>query len=172
MKIKFKTVVKILVACDENRVIGKNNTLIWHLPADLKRFKELTTGQVIIMGRKTYESIGRPLPNRINIVITRQTGYQPEGVIIVHSLEEALLKAKSLHRGDIYVVGGAEIYEQSMDLADEIELTQLHDIFDGDAFFPIIDEQIWQMVSKERGVTDEKNPYQYSFVRYVRKVVV
>lgn len=171
MKIKFKTVVKILVACDENRVIGKNNTLIWHLPADLKRFKELTTGQVIIMGRKTYESIGRPLPNRINIVITRQTGYQPEGVIIVHSLEEALLKAKSLHRGDIYVVGGAEIYEQSMDLADEIELTQLHDIFDGDAFFPIIDEQIWQMVSKERGVTDEKNPYQYSFVRYVRKVV-
>lgn len=163
--------VKILVACDENRVIGKNNTLIWHLPADLKRFKELTTGQVIIMGRKTYESIGRPLPNRINIVITRQTGYQPEGVIIVHSLEEALLKAKSLHRGDIYVVGGAEIYEQSMDLADEIELTQLHDIFDGDAFFPIIDEQIWQMVSKERGVTDEKNPYQYSFVRYVRKVV-
>lgn len=172
MKIKFKTVVKILVACDENRVIGKNNTLIWHLPADLKRFKELTTGQVIIMGRKTYESIGRPLPNRINIVITRQTGYQPEGVIIVHSLEEALLKAKSLHRGDIYVVGGAEIYEQSMGLADEIELTQLHDIFDGDAFFPIIDEQIWQMVSKERGVTDEKNPYQYSFVRYVRKVVV
>ena len=171
MKIKFKTVVKILVACDENRVIGKNNTLIWHLPADLKRFKELTTGQVIIMGRKTYESIGRPLPNRINIVITRQTGYQPEGVIIVHSLEEALLKAKSLHRGDIYVVGGAEIYEQSMDLADEIELTQLHDIFDGDAFFPIIDEQIWQKVSKERGVTDEKNPYQYSFVRYVRKVV-
>ncbi len=171
MKIKFKTVVKILVACDENRVIGKNNTLIWHLPADLKRFKELTTGQVIIMGRKTYESIGRPLPNRINIVITRQTGYQPEGVIIVHSLEEALLKAKSLHRGDIYVVGGAEIYEQSMDLADEIELTQLHDIFDGDAFFPIIDEQIWQMVSKERGVTDEKNPYQYSFVKYVRKVV-
>jgi dihydrofolate reductase len=171
LKIKFKTVVKILVACDENRVIGKNNTLIWHLPADLKRFKELTTGQVIIMGRKTYESIGRPLPNRINIVITRQTGYQPEGVIIVHSLEEALLKAKSLHRGDIYVVGGAEIYEQSMGLADEIELTQLHDIFDGDAFFPIIDEQIWQMVSKERGVTDEKNPYQYSFVRYVRKVV-
>lgn len=163
--------VKILVACDENRVIGKNNTLIWHLPADLKRFKELTTGQVIIMGRKTYESIGRPLPNRINIVITRQTGYQPTGVIIVHSLEEALLKAKSLHRGDIYVVGGAEIYLQSMDLADEIELTQLHDIFDGDAFFPIIEEQNWQMVSKERGITDEKNPYQYSFVRYVRKVV-
>ncbi|MEY4383580.1 MAG: Dihydrofolate reductase [Bacteroidota bacterium] len=166
MKIKFQKVIKILVACDEKRVIGKNNTLIWHLPADLKRFKELTTGNVIIMGRKTFDSIGRPLPNRLNIVITRQTNYQQEGVIIVHSLEEAILKAKSLHRGDIYIVGGAEIYQMAMKLADEIEVTLLHDIFDGDAFFPEIDPTIWKEISSERGVTDEKNPYQYSFKKY------
>ena len=168
MKIKFQKVIKILVACDENRVIGKNNALIWHLPADLKRFKELTTGNVIIMGRKTFDSIGRPLPNRITIVITRQMDYQQEGVIIVHSLEEAILKPKSLHRGDIYIVGGAEIYQQAMEFADEIELTLLHDIFEGDTFFPVIDAAIWQEVSRVRGLTDEKNPYQYSFVTYRR----
>ena len=168
MKIKFQKVIKILVACDENRVIGKNNALIWHLPADLKRFKELTTGNVIIMGRKTFDSIGRPLPNRTTIVITRQMDYQQEGVIIVHSLEEAILKAKSLHRGDIYIVGGAEIYRMAMEVADEIELTLLHDIFEGDAFFPEIDSTVWKEVCKERGVTDDKNPYQYSFVTYRR----
>jgi dihydrofolate reductase len=161
-------VIKILVACDEKYVIGKNNTLIWHLPADLKRFKELTTGNVIIMGRKTFDSIGRPLPNRTSIVITRQTDYKQEGVIIVHSLEEAILKAKSLHRGDIYIVGGAEIYRMAMEVADEIELTFLHDIFEGDAFFPEIDPTVWKVISKERGITDEKNPYQYSFIRYRR----
>jgi dihydrofolate reductase len=161
-------VIKILVACDEKYVIGKNNTLIWHLPADLKRFKELTTGNVIIMGRKTFDSIGRPLPNRTSIVITRQTDYKQEGVIIVHSLEEAILKAKSLHRGDIYIVGGAEIYRMAMEVADEIELTLLHDIFEGDAFFPEIDPTVWKVISKERGITDEKNPYQYSFIRYRR----
>ncbi len=168
MKIKFQKVIKILVACDEKYVIGKNNTLIWHLPADLKRFKELTTGNVIIMGRKTFDSIGRPLPNRTSIVITRQTDYKQEGVIIVHSLEEAILKAKSLHRGDIYIVGGAEIYRMAMEVADEIELTLLHDIFEGDAFFPEIDPTVWKVISKERGITDEKNPYQYSFIRYRR----
>lgn len=169
MKIKFKTLVKILVACDENRVIGKNNELIWHLPADLKRFKELTTGNVIIMGRKTYDSIGRPLPNRINIVVTRQSDFKKEGVIVVNSLEEAILKGKSLHRGDIYIVGGAEIYQQALHVVEEIDLTLIHDIFEGDAFFPLIDEQTWTLTSKIRGVTDEKNPFQYSFLTYSRK---
>lgn len=167
-EIKFISVLKILVATDEKGVIGKNNTLIWHLPADLKRFKELTTGQVVVMGRKTYESIGRPLPNRINIVITRQNDFQAEGVIIVHSLEEAILKAKSLHRGDTFIIGGAEIYNLALPLVDEIELTLLHDIFDGDAFFPKIDTNIWKLVSSERGLTDEKNPYQYSFQSFKR----
>jgi dihydrofolate reductase len=162
-------VLKILVAFDENRVIGKNNTLIWHLPADLKRFKALTTGHVIIMGRKTFESIGKPLPNRTTIVISRQANLQIEGAIITHSVEEAILKAKSLTREDIFIVGGAEIYALSLPLADQILVTQLHDIFEGDAFFPEISLDTWIVSERERGVTDEKNAYQYSYLTYSRK---
>ncbi len=161
--------LKILVAFDENRVIGKNNTLIWHLPADLKRFKALTTGHVIIMGRKTFESIGKPLPNRTTIVISRQADLQIEGAIIAHSVEEAILKAKSLTREDIFIVGGAEIYALSLPLADQILVTQLHDIFEGDAFFPEIPLDTWVVSERERGVTDEKNAYQYSYLTYSRK---
>ena len=161
--------LKILVAFDENRVIGKNNTLIWHLPADLKRFKALTTGHVIIMGRKTFESIGKPLPNRTTIVISRQADLQIEGAIITHSVEEAILKAKSLTREDIFIVGGAEIYALSLPLADQILVTQLHDIFEGDAFFPEIPLDTWEVSERERGVTDEKNAYQYSYITYSRK---
>ncbi len=161
--------LKILVAFDENRVIGKNNTLIWHLPADLKRFKALTTGHVIIMGRKTFESIGKPLPNRTTIVISRQADLQIEGVIIAHSVEEAILKAKSITREDIFIVGGAEIYALSLALADQILVTQLHDIFEGDAYFPEIPSTSWEITEKERGVTDEKNAYQYSYITYTRK---
>jgi len=162
-------VLKILVAFDENRVIGKNNTLIWHLPADLKRFKTLTTGHVIIMGRKTFESIGKPLPNRTTIVISRQADLQIEGAIIAHSVEEAILKAKSITREDIFIVGGAEIYALSLALADQILVTQLHDIFDGDAYFPEIPSESWEVKEKERGITDEKNAYQYSYITYSRK---
>jgi dihydrofolate reductase len=162
-------VIKILVAFDENRVIGKNNELIWHLPADLKRFKALTTGHVIIMGRKTYDSIGKPLPNRTTIVISRTAGLQIEGVICTTSIEEAILKAKSLSREDIFIVGGAEIYALSLTVADQILVTQLHDIFEGDAFFPEIAPDQWTVTEKERGVTDEKNTYQYSYLTYSRK---
>ncbi len=157
------------MAFDENRVIGKNNTLIWHLPADLKRFKTLTTGHVIIMGRKTFESIGKPLPNRTSIVISRQVDLQIEGAIIAHSVEEAILKAKSITREDIYIVGGAEIYALSLPLADQILVTQLHDIFDGDAYFPEIPTDTFEVTEKERGITDEKNAYQYSYITYTRK---
>ncbi len=161
--------LKILVAFDENRVIGKNNALIWHLPADLKRFKALTTGQVIIMGRKTYESIGRPLPNRTTVVISRQQDLKIEGVILARSVEEAILKAKSISRDDIFIVGGAEIYQLSLPLADQILVTQLHDIFEGDAFFPEISPAIWKVTEQERGVTDEQNAYQFSYITYARK---
>ncbi len=163
---KKQIVVKILVAFDENRVIGKNNALIWHLPADLLRFKALTTGHVILMGRKTYESIGRPLPNRTTIIITRQTDFHPANTIIAHSLEEAILKAKSVTRNDIFIVGGSEIYAMSLAIADQILVTQLHDIFDGDAYFPEIPAKEWDVVSKEKGITDEKNKFQYSFLTY------
>ena len=153
--------IKILVAFDENRVIGKNNELIWHLPADLKRFKALTTGHVIIMGRKTYDSIGKPLPNRTTIIISRTPGLQIEGVICTNSIEEAILKAKSLSREDIYAL--------SLAVADQILVTKLHDIFEGDAFFPEISTEQWTVTEKERGVTDEKNTYQYSYLTYSRK---
>jgi dihydrofolate reductase len=162
-------VLKILVAFDENRVIGKNNALIWHLPADLKRFKALTTGHVIIMGRKTFESIGRPLPNRTTVVISRQQDLKIEGVILAHSVEEAILKAKSISRGDIFIVGGAEIYQLSLPLADQILVTQLHDIFEGDAFFPEISSDMWEIAEQERGITDEQNAYQFSYLTYTRK---
>ena len=161
--------LKILVAFDENRVIGKNNTLIWHLPADLKRFKTLTTGHVIVMGRRTFESIGKPLPNRTTIVISRQADLKIDGVIIAHSVEEAILKAKSITREDNFIVGGAEIYTLSLPLADQILVTQLHDIFEGDAFFPEIPSASWEITEKERGITDEKNAYQYSYITYSRK---
>ena len=161
--------IKILVAFDENRVIGKDNALIWHLPADLQRFKALTTGHVIIMGRKTYESIGKPLPNRTTIAITRQTEFNPAGIITVNSLDEAILKAKSISREDIYIVGGAEIYQMSLAVADQILVTQLHDIFDGDTYFPEIPADTWEVVARERGITDEKNTFQYSFLTYQRK---
>lgn len=121
------------------------------------------------MGRKTYESIGKPLPNRTTIVITRQADFQAEGTIIAHSVDEAILKAKSLSREDIFIVGGAEIYTVSMALADQILLTQLHDIFEGDAFFPEISPETWEIVDRERGQTDEKNPFQYSFITYQKK---
>jgi dihydrofolate reductase len=161
--------IKILVAFDENRVIGKNNALIWHLPADLQRFKTLTTGHVIIMGRKTYESIGRPLPNRTTIAITRQETFNPEGILVSHSLEEAILKAKSISREDIYIVGGAEIYQMSLAVADQILVTQLHDIFDGDTYFPEIPLDTWEIVTREKGISDEKNKFQYSFLTYQKK---
>jgi dihydrofolate reductase len=161
--------IKILVAFDENRVIGKNNALIWHLPADLQRFKTLTTGHVIIMGRKTYESIGRPLPNRTTIAITRQETFNPEGILVSHSLEEAILKAKSISREDTYIVGGAEIYQMSLAVADQILVTQLHDIFDGDTYFPEIPLDTWEIVTREKGISDEKNKFQYSFLTYQKK---
>ena len=161
--------LKILVAFDENRVIGKNNALIWHLPADLLRFKALTTGHVIIMGRKTFESIGKPLPNRTTIVISRQYDLQIDGVILAHSVEEAILKAKSLTRDDIFIVGGAEIYALSLPLVDQVLVTQLHDIFEGDAFFPEISSEMWDLTEQERGITDDKNRYQFSYITYSRK---
>jgi dihydrofolate reductase len=139
------------------------------LPADLQRFKTLTTGHVIIMGRKTYESIGRPLPNRTTIAITRQETFNPEGILVSHSLEEAILKAKSISREDIYIVGGAEIYQMSLAVADQILVTQLHDIFDGDTYFPEIPLDTWEIVTREKGITDEKNKFQYSFLTYQKK---
>jgi dihydrofolate reductase len=153
--------IKIIVAMSENRVIGNNNELIWKLSSDLKRFKELTTGHPVVMGRKTYESIGRPLPNRRNIIITRNSEYEVEGCEVVSSLEEALL----LTNNDCFIIGGGEIYKQSLEIADKIYLTVVHKDFEGDTSFPELNET-WAKIDVKDFTSDDKNEYDYSFIEY------
>ncbi len=155
--------IKVIVAISKNRVIGDSNKLIWHLPADLKRFKEVTTGHPIVMGRKTYQSIGRPLPNRRNIIITRDEEFEVEGCEVVNSIEEALLLTNS----NCFIIGGGEIYKQSLNLAEQIYMTQIDEEFEGDTTFPELDRS-WYVSKKEDFSSDEKNPYNYSFTFYER----
>ena len=155
--------IKIIVAMSKNRVIGNNNELIWKLSSDLKRFKELTTNNPVVMGRKTYESIGRPLPNRRNIIITRNSEYEVEGCEIVSSLEEALLLTGS----NCFIIGGGEIYKQSLEVADKIYLTLVHKDFEGDTEFPELGKE-WATINCEDFEADEKNEYNYSFIEYDR----
>lgn len=159
--------ITIIVAKAENNVIGNNNELIWHLPTDLKHFKDLTTGHTVIMGRRTFDSIEKPLPNRTNIVITRNEEWKFDGVIVADSLEEAIEKGKKIGE-NLFIIGGGNIYEQSMDVADILEVTEVHHPFKGDAFFPEIDRTIWNEVSREDFLADDKNEFAYSFVRYKR----
>lgn len=148
----------------QGRVIGKDNDLIWHLPDDLKHFKNLTKGHHVIMGRKTYESMGKPLPGRTNIVITRQKDFKATGCILVHTLEEAIRKAE----GDSqpFVIGGGEIYKQALKYAQTIELTIVDAKFDGDTYFPEFDSNTWKEVERTHHSTDEKHKYAFDFVRY------
>ena len=159
----------IIVAAGEDNAIGKDNDLIWHLSDDLKRFKQLTSGHHIIMGRKTFESFPKPLPNRTHIVITRQLDYKaPDGVIVVNNMEDALDAART----DLqpFIIGGGEIYKQAMALADKIELTRVHDTFEGaDTFFPEIDHTIWKEVNKTSHPKDEKHAHAFSFITYLKQ---
>lgn len=155
--------IKIIVAISKNRVIGDSNRLIWNLPADLKRFKEITTGHPIVMGRKTYESIGRPLPNRRNIIITRDNSFEVEGCEVVNSIEEALL----LTNNDCFIIGGGEIYKQTIHLSEKIYMTQVDEEFEGDTSFPELDKS-WYVSKEEVFQKDEKNPHNYSFIFYER----
>ena len=145
--------ITIVAAAGQNNELGKDNDLIWHLPDDFKRFKALTTGHYIIMGRKTFESFPKPLPNRTHIIITRDTTYLPkvtpdqeQNIIVVHSLDQALLKAAA--HETIFIIGGGEIYNLSMEVADRIELTRVHGTFEADTFFPEIDTSRWQKTSE------------------------
>jgi dihydrofolate reductase len=158
--------ITIIAAIAENNALGKDNQLIWHLPADLKRFKKVTLGHHIIMGRKTFESLGKPLPNRTTIIITRNKGYKQEGCIVVNSLQEAI-EAASADKNP-YILGGAEIYKQAMEIADKLDLTFVHHNFDADAFFPPIDFHKWKEVNREDFKADENNRYDYSFVTYLK----
>lgn len=162
-------ILSIIVAISENNIIGKDNTLIWHLPADMKYFKEKTTGHCVITGRKNYESIPekfRPLPNRSNIVITRQKEYSAPGAIVMGSIEAAIEKAKQIEDSEVFIIGGAEIYKQSIHLVDKLYITKIHHSFEGDASFPQIDPKIWKETKREAFKADEKNKYDYSFGEY------
>ncbi|AKD05282.1 dihydrofolate reductase [Pontibacter korlensis] len=160
--------IAIVVAAAENNVIGKDNDLIWYLPADLKHFKKLTMGHPMIMGRKTYEAIGKPLPGRTSIVVTSQEDYKADGCVVVHSLEAAFAKAKELDE-HVSVIGGANVYEQALPFVDTLYFTRVHHAFEGDAFFPELSEEEWQVVEQEYHEPDERNEYSYTFMTLKKK---
>ncbi len=160
-------VITMIAAAAENNALGKDNDLVWHLPDDFKRFKELTTGHHIIMGRKTFESFPKPLPNRTHIVITRKEDYEKDGAVVVNSLEEALELAKDDPQP--YIIGGGEIYSLALPKADKIELTRVHGTFEADAFFPEIDENNWKLVFSDFHPRDEKHNYSFTYLTYERE---
>lgn len=160
-------ILSIVVAIAENNAIGKDNQLLWHLPADLKHFKQITTGHTIIMGRKTYDSIGRPLPNRRNIVITRSQGLEIPGIEVVNHLDEAV--GLCSNEAEVFIIGGAEIYKLALARTNRIYLTRVHKSYDADAFFPEIDTNTWEETAVERHEPDEKNSLAYTFSTLLRK---
>lgn len=155
----------LIAAAAENNALGKDNDLIWHLPDDFKRFKALTTGHHIIMGRKTFESFPKPLPNRTHVIITRQKNYHPEGCLVADSLETAVSLCPK--NENVFVIGGGEIYQQSISIADKIELTRVHANFDADTFFPEIDSDQWQLASSTYHPKDEKHQYDFTFQTFL-----
>jgi dihydrofolate reductase len=167
-------VISLIAAVARNHVIGAGNRLPWRLPADLQRFRALTVGHPVVMGRKTYESIGRPLRGRTNIVLTRQAGYQAPGCIVVSDLDAALRAAGETAGGEtapeVFIIGGAELYRQTLALAGRLYITEVTaDVPDGDAFFPEIDPALWQEVERVPHQPDARHPYAYTFVTYVRR---
>ena len=158
--------ISIIVAMDANGVIGRDNELPWHLPADLQHFKKTTMGKPILMGRKTYESIGRPLPGRSNIVITRDSRYQAAGCVVVNSIDAAMDAAGE--QDEIMVIGGAEFYRQVLPRTQTIYLTRIHEAFEGDTVFPELKDADWREVERSDQEADEKNPHDYSFIRLDR----
>jgi len=158
--------ISLISALANNNVIGRNNRLPWQLPADLRRFKQLTLGKPIIMGRKTHESIGRLLPDRHNIIISREPEYQVEGATVVNGLDEALAAAGDVD--EVMIVGGANIYFQFLPRADRMYLTLIHADFEGDAFFPAYNRREWRTIVEEHHPADEENPWPYSFLTLQR----
>lgn len=157
----------MIAAVAENNALGKNNDLLWHLPLDFKRFKEITSGHHIIMGRKTFESFPKPLPNRTHVIITRQKDFAYEGCIVVENLEKAI--AICPKNEDLFIIGGGEIYTQSIPLADQLDITRVHHSFDADVYFPEIDPEIWELTAETFNPKDEKHLFDYTFQTFVRK---
>ena len=159
--------ITMIAAAAENNALGKDQDLVWHLPDDFKRFKKLTTGHHIIMGRKTFETFPKPLPNRTHIIVTRKDNYLKKDATVVSSLEKALEFAKNDKQP--FIIGGGEIYKLGMEVADKIELTRVHGTFDADTFFPEIDEEKWKLVAEDFHPKDEKHDYAFTYLTYVRK---
>ena len=161
--------ITLIAAMAENRVIGRDNALPWHLPDDLARFKQRTQGHVVIMGRRTFESVGRPLPNRRSIVVTRKHGYHPAGVEIAHSLGETLERARAADPEEVFILGGAEIYTLALPEADRLELTIVHADVTGDTFFPECDLTEWTLLQEQRHEADARHAHAFSFRTYERR---
>ncbi len=159
--------ISVIVAVAQNGVIGGGNTLLWHISEDLRRFKSITMGHPVIMGRRTFESVGRPLPGRTNVVVSRREDYTPEGVTVVRSLEEAF--ALFPQEEEIFVTGGGQIYAQAMPLADKLYLTTVEKDYDGDTRFPDWNRDEWRQVSCERHDCGKNYPYPFEFTDWVRK---
>jgi len=162
--------ISLVVAVSENNMIGKNNQLLWHLPNDLKFFKNTTWGGVVIMGRKTFESVNKPLPGRTNIVITKQPDWNAENVIVASSISDAIQKAKNLNFKEIFIIGGGEIYKESLSIAHKIYLTRVHTSIEGDTFFPALQSEEWKLMSNKDFTADEKHAFGYSFQVWVKSV--
>ena len=156
----------MIAAVAENNALGKNNALVWHLPNDFKRFKSLTTGHHIIMGRKTFESFPKPLPNRTHVVITRQKDYNPEGCIIVDSIEKAI--AVCPENESSFIIGGGEIYNLGLPFADRLEITRVHHSFEADAFFPEISSDDWKEIQTDFNPVDDKHQFAYTYQTFVK----
>ena len=156
--------VSIIVAMGKNRVIGRKNVLPWKLPADMEHFRQVTLGKPIIMGQKTFESIGKPLPGRTNIVLTLEKDFQAPGCIVAYSIEEALQIAKGQGAREVMIIGGVSIYKQFLPLADRMYLTLIEGDFEGDAFFPEFDWADWQEIERIENESDKENPYKYTFL--------
>ncbi|QRR01905.1 dihydrofolate reductase [Dyadobacter sandarakinus] len=161
--------ISLIVAVSDNGVIGKDNQLLWRLPDDLKRFKQLTLGHPMIMGRKTFESIGKPLPGRTSIVVTRNTSVEIEGVMVVHSLEDALAEARKIEALEVFIIGGGELYTQAQYLADRLYVTEVHSAFEGDTCFAIEDPTTWTENKRVHHGTDERHIFPFDFVDYFRQ---
>ena len=159
--------ITLIAAIGEKNELGKDNQLVWHLPEDFKRFKSITSGHYIILGRKTFESFPKPLPNRTHVIITRQKDYAPENCIVVNSIKAAI--AACTKEQDVFVIGGGEIYKQSIEIADKLEVTRVHHTFEADTFFPEIDLEKWKLDFEEFHPKDEKHNFDFTFLTYTRK---
>ena len=161
--------ISLIVAAAENNAIGKANAMLWHLPEDLKFFKNTTWGMPVIMGRKTFEAVGKPLPGRTNIIVTGNKNWSAENTTIASSIEEAIKAGNETNAKEIFIAGGGEIYKQTLPMADRVYLTRVHTTIDGDAFFPDIDVNTWQIVFEKHVKADEKNKFDMTFQTWERK---